>query len=99
MCHEPGVVMMHVMPCCYPDKEEAVTPNQMPEGYTVLAFKEDGSQVLVGMDFRHMSKDCADTITYEGVTYQWGAIEAIPSDLSGVFCCLRAYTKIKQEEL
>lgn len=64
----------------------------MPEGYKIHSVSEDRKTIVVAMDFRHAGKECAKTITYEGLTYKWGSLEAIPPRMAGEACCLRTYT-------
>jgi hypothetical protein len=64
--------------------------DKLPEGYQIIAIPEPGT-VVVGMDFRHMSQDCAPEILYEGQKYLWGPLTYVPKECANQFCCCREY--------
>lgn len=68
--------------------------SELPSGYSVIERGKD--YIIIGMyNFLLMLQDADPYITYKGVTYKRGMLEAIPSHLIGNICSMRRYNKSK----
>lgn len=48
----------------------------LPKGYAVVEADMHGGQILVGMEFEHMGRKCAETIEFDNRTWTWGRSES-----------------------
>jgi len=64
--------------------------NTLPQGYTLYTEDNEGI-VLAVTNFLEMFNDAPEKVTYQGVEYTRGPIEAIPHDLVGHACSMRRY--------